>query len=172
MSPSASGLPYWGSSPRVRGEDLYHIIDGSRTGIIPAGAGRSSRCACRGCSTWDHPRGCGEKAELRRGRGAPSGSSPRVRGEGTVSVVLELCYGIIPAGAGRSQWAVKDMEKAGDHPRGCGEKQQGDEQGHRLEGSSPRVRGEVFSQFPDDFALGIIPAGAGRREVSSRPEPR
>ena len=50
------------------------------------------------------------------------GSSPRVRGEAKALLANVLDEGIIPAGAGRSQFPRGWRRIRWDHPRGCGEK--------------------------------------------------
>ena len=49
-----------GSSPRMRGTPLRVMKYGQPSGIIPAYAGNTSKCASSGCTTRDHPRVCGE----------------------------------------------------------------------------------------------------------------
>ena len=151
-----------GSSPRVRGEGRGEVCMEAPGGIIPAGAGRRERRSRSRCATRDHPRGCGEKmiSSLRVVR--PSGSSPRVRGEGLLCAFGEALRGIIPAGAGRRPLLTSDSRLPFNHPRGCGEKTKAARNAHATWGSSPRVRGEgqpppIRRQRP-----GIIPAGAGR----------
>ena len=70
-----------GSSPRVRGEDLFGWVDGFSTGIIPACAGRSKISRFLSWLRQDHPRVCGEKYLRFVDRFGNEGSSPRVRGE-------------------------------------------------------------------------------------------
>ena len=122
-----------------------------------------------GCPFWigDHPRGCGEKAPL-TGITIPLwGSSPRVRGEGSMSAAMTRWRGIIPAGAGRSNHVHFWIPFVGDHPRGCGEKSMSCWAGRPGTGSSPRVRGEGGQLFERTLQPGIIPAGAGRSFCSA-----
>ena len=152
-----------GSSPRVRGEVNAERADAGLEGIIPAGAGRSA-VGPGGCMRPpDHPRGCGEKALHTRRRISFRGSSPRVRGEEITLKGDFGAVGIIPAGAGRRASSLPDPARAGDHPRGCGEKSPAPSSRPPSRGSSPRVRGEVVSKRRVVGLCGIIPAGAGRR---------
>ena len=73
--------------------------------------------------------------------------------------------GIIPAGAGRRSRKSPSSATTRDHPRGCGEKNRALGYLKRVQGSSPRVRGEASPGRPPTAATGIIPAGAGRREL-------
>ena len=50
-----------GSSPRVRGAELHHVVDGVGIGIIPARAGSRSDTRARWPCWRDHPRACGEQ---------------------------------------------------------------------------------------------------------------
>ena len=70
--------------------------------------------------------------------------------------------GITPADAGKTkklQFAADGME---DHPRGCGENQNGHKRRYELPGSPPRMRGkqrQVYEAFAD---YRITPADAGK----------
>ena len=71
-----------------------------------------------------------------------TGSSPRVRGEGSPAMLRRVFTGIIPAGAGRSAFVAWAQDESKDHPRGCGEKPTTEAGVIWRQGSSPRVRGE------------------------------
>ena len=137
-------------------------------GIIPAGAGRRKRVARLRVSVGDHPRGCGEKIAGSTPTLAAKGSSPRVRGEAGGDGGMVGGVGIIPAGAGRRRNLRQTKSRRRDHPRGCGEKSPAGPLGRSLRGSSPRVRGEEGDVADQSHPYGIIPAGAGRRRLSSR----
>ena len=111
-----------GSSPRVRGKACSAGQGRLRVGIIPAGAGKSHGVRRRGSSSWDHPRGCGEKSSPSVGVACRLGSSPRVRGKGSGDGGDHADSGIIPAGAGKSVRRESQRGIPWDHPRGCGEK--------------------------------------------------
>ena len=70
-----------GSSPRVRGKANLNRMKTRHVGIIPAGAGKSSRNARWHSALRDHPRGCGEKSPDANAAANQRGSSPRVRGK-------------------------------------------------------------------------------------------
>ena len=89
-----------GSSPHVRGALLVSAVSGINRGIIPACAG-STRIRQRPLhTTRDHPRMCGEHVPPVRVGGAPSGSSPHVRGALGHACCERVHCGIIPACAG------------------------------------------------------------------------
>ena len=152
-----------GSSPRVRGEVNSSPNGSRRAGIIPAGAGRRWAVGGHEGHAEDHPRRCGEKRAASRAARSAGGSSPRVRGEAGRLIYPLAARWIIPAGAGRRLVSRCPRPRGRDHPRGCGEKHRRlGGHGHHP-GSSPRVRGEE-AVFPAEVeAVGIIPAGAGRR---------
>ena len=50
------------------------------TGIIPAYAGNTTGLSPTACSTWDHPRVCGEHFDEHLAVRITKGSSPRMRG--------------------------------------------------------------------------------------------
>ena len=150
-----------GSSPRVRGSPVIAYDKGVGVGIIPAGAGLTITRQGNGLATWDHPRGCGAHAYLRRASRVPRGSSPRVRGSLCGQYHLWPSYGIIPAGAGLTNDTAKWLSCSGDHPRGCGAHGPRKMSAILTEGSSPRVRGSHGPVSCCKARPGIIPAGAG-----------
>ena len=64
---------------------------------------------------------CGEQSLTTGDTNIKSGSSPRVRGAGTVNDALVAQPGIIPACAGSRLEELKAKPADGDHPRVCGE---------------------------------------------------
>ena len=70
----------FGSSPRVRGTHHRQTCETRKRRFIPARAGNAPAVEPIRRQPAVHPRACGERARLRRGRALPSGSSPRVRG--------------------------------------------------------------------------------------------
>ena len=152
-----------GSSPRVRGKASSSAMRLALRGIIPAGAGKSFAFFLAASSTWDHPRGCGEKFSSSSVGYTSLGSSPRVRGK--VEAVADLVRGdgIIPAGAGKSHLGGGLWQRRRDHPRGCGEKNDGNLIPLDQRGSSPRVRGKARKRPSSWTSARIIPAGAGKR---------
>ena len=152
----------------MRGKAGLDFVERGGVGIIPAGAGKSLFEALAIFLREDHPRGCGEKMSARFCSAMKSGSSPRVRGKGRPVAPLVGAGGIIPAGAGKSICARLTRAAEEDHPRGCGEKDPAAREAAVELGSSPRVRGKVQRQHVAEGAVGIIPAGAGKRAGQGR----
>ena len=69
------------------------------------------------------------------------GSSPHVRGAPSLPSLALYLTRIIPACAGSTWRALRDMCQRGDHPRMCGEHGVGADAVGRNQGSSPHVRG-------------------------------
>ena len=95
------------------------------------------------------------------------GSSPRVRGTGSIGVCLCGPPRFIPACAGNRTKSFIDDSLIPVHPRVCGEQH---EQGRiKLlgDGSSPRVRGTVETGLGLGFSDRFIPACAGNRQTDS-----
>ena len=152
---------YGGSSPRVRGSPSLSHSPPHPVGIIPAGAGLTP-CSGR-CWTgrWDHPRGCGAHFCHAGANAGGKGSSPRVRGSRLALAAALDHRGIIPAGAGLTNFSPTRSRGPWDHPRGCGA-HLGIVSGLLgFEGSSPRVRGSHQCYRYKKHGDGIIPAGAG-----------
>ena len=91
-----------GSPPRMRGKDGVNDSAQAVTGITPACAGKRVRHRRISKPTRDHPRVCGEKGSSTFWSRNHSGSPPRMRGKGQVSVFLRVFVGITPACAGKS----------------------------------------------------------------------
>ncbi len=150
-----------GSSPRVRGAVGNHRLVVVLHGIIPARAGGSKAVRAVGFLEGDHPRACGEQRLISVAVLSLSGSSPRVRGAVGVVDMLSDVTGIIPARAGSSFFFCSGSVPSRDHPRACGEQNNGTKSYLGFSGSSPRVRGAVQDAQPLAAQHGIIPARAG-----------
>ena len=150
-----------GSSPRVRGSLTRIIRLPLVSGIIPAGAGLTSRMRRGRYRCRDHPRGCGAHDGFTVFRPEKWGSSPRVRGSQRAEMAVICFLGIIPAGAGLTRKLRATASSRRDHPRGCGAHTSGRLMVTTPWGSSPRVRGSLFDYLHVFFCHGIIPAGAG-----------
>ena len=157
-------LFFRGSSPRVRGTQQTIGHDHHHARIIPACAGNtwfSGMCISGG---GDHPRVCGEHVGGDAEHGGGLGSSPRVRGTPEHFAGGHYRERIIPACAGNTTSSRMTIRPVGDHPRVCGEHDDG-HLGHRpVEGSSPRVRGTRRGGQRHQEGTGIIPTCAGNTE--------
>ena len=132
-----------GSSPRMRGAPRFPVRPSPWNGIIPADAGSTSSGVLLLLGSRDHPRGCGEHPQRRRGGESHRGSSPRMRGAPRVSVQAAVREGIIPADAGSTTFEQLNFRQFTDHPRGCGEHGYHRRQSSLLLGSSPRMQGAL-----------------------------
>ena len=150
-----------GSSPRMRGTRMWKSARTVRAGIIPAYAGNTRPCRPYPTWFWDHPRVCGEHADLREHDHIGRGSSPRMRGTPTASGVGVPLIGIIPAYAGNTPTHSYPTVIARDHPRVCGEHLMDVCHANSDRGSSPRMRGTHCLGLPCKLLSGIIPAYAG-----------
>ena len=138
----AQGVPFiGGSSPRVRGTDVFVEVVGRRDRFIPARAGNSPAVNVSPDRPPVHPRACGEQASGDSRIGPTNGSSPRVRGTGLVCLHAVDYRRFIPARAGNSLRSGVISTTVPVHPRACGEQQSEDGQTDHGRGSSPRVRG-------------------------------
>ena len=91
-----------GSSPRVRGTDLWRLVVCLVARFIPACAGNSLRSSYLSYRCSVHPRVCGEQAEWYQWCAGQGGSSPRVRGTDAVVGFGLFRRRFIPACAGNS----------------------------------------------------------------------
>ena len=113
-------------------------------GIIPADAGSTPDQGCP-CPLW-------------------SGSSPRMRGARTPSLVDMCSPRIIPADAGSTNPTAYTPYGVKDHPRGCGEHTTLRSTLPGQPGSSPRMRGAQSKVRSAHIVMRIIPADAGSTE--------
>ena len=111
---------------------------------------------------------CGEQSVRSKPFRKLMGSSPRVRGTADERAEQAAQMGIIPACAGNRRGSYLFPLLPWDHPRVCGEQQQGKKGTSREPGSSPRVRGTERSAIVSPLELRIIPACAGNSMLGMR----
>ena len=131
--------------------------------ITPAYAGKSQGFGVSLLLMRDHPRLRGEKRLFRRLWGIHLGSPPLTRGKEKQKNTSFPLDRITPAYAGKSPRFGCRTASARDHPRLRGEKQAGDADQHRKEGSPPLTRGKVCRRYQNAARRGITPAYAGKR---------
>ena len=127
----------------MRGKDTQTVEQARRVGITPAYAGKSDFVLLSGCSSWDHPRVCGEKYGQQSESQSQGGSPPRMRGKVDDIETGDLIHGITPAYAGKRITMLSGMLT------------------HL--GSPPRMRGKGKSRNTSNSSTRITPAYAGKR---------
>ncbi len=147
----------------MRGKGGRTGSSGRYTGITPACAGKRTRPRRWVRPPRDHPRVCGEKAQLGRFWLSAWGSPLRVRGKAGLSHGCLVLVGITPARAGKSVSRRPRWTHTGDHPRMCGEKSRPFPTRSSRTGSPPRMRGKDALPRPLPQKQGITPACAGKR---------
>ena len=161
----SSGFPFVvveGSSPLARGGLREPPGWVRRKGLIPAGAGRTSRRGDAPSQGSAHPRWRGEDITPWMLTRADEGSSPLARG-GLMRPPRRACRrGLIPAGAGRTVDLHATLAALAAHPRWRGEDRGVGPGGLGLSGSSPLARGGLVDAVDDGASVRLIPAGAGR----------
>ena len=154
-----------GSPPRVRGKGFRNLVEVRLIRITPAYAGKRRSASCLTCPPRDHPRVCGEKAQLGSISLSETGSPPRMRGKETVLPPRVERHGITPAYAGKRHYSELSTFLLRDHPRVCGEKVVFFIFFHHYIGSPPRMRGKVCP-YSSRRAMGrITPAYAGKSHI-------
>jgi len=151
-----------GSSPLARGGLGGRGLQSSPAGLIPAGAGRTTRESRTGCPSGAHPRWRG--ADLTRASFGTSqpGSSPLARGGQVIVRADQPGRGLIPAGAGRTRSRTVPQMTVRAHPRWRGADVSGGSVRVDRQGSSPLARGGLTPPPGHPLAAGLIPAGAGQ----------
>ena len=154
-----------GSPPRMRGKRLISYGGIIKTRITPADAGKTVVNALIVSRSWDHPRGCGENVSVYPSAARTSGSPPRMRGKRNQTQRVYRRRRITPADAGKTQFLMLAPRRDQDHPRGCGENDDGDISRLRDIGSPPRMRGKPSIDKTFRVAKRITPADAGKVRV-------
>ncbi len=153
------------ASPWTWGAAHTHDIGGRGLGTIFAYAGSSSAWPCGGRRGRDHPRKCGEQADLTDFLVGTGGSSPRVRGAEWRGGNGFASTGTIPARAGSSGSALTGSGRRRGRPRAGGEQSSSSTSCACCRGPSPRARGAGHRLLQGGRQLGAIPACAGSRLV-------
>ena len=136
-----------GSSPRVWGQGLTKHICKKRLRIIPTRMGTSDYIINKILIIWDHPHAYGDKLKSEVFLFKISGSSPRVWGQEFPMTEYEEEDRIIPTRMGtRGKNAYKCYD-LWDHPHAYGDKKKINTVANQIEGSSPRVWGQVIRIF-------------------------
>ena len=158
----------------MRGKQTYRQTQSRKTGITPAGAGKTKIPPVVLAETQDHPRRCGENDSINVIGNMNTGSPPQVRGKRERDVQPRKCTGITPAGAGKTECSRSAAQKAEDHPRRCGENRASLDALIRHKGSPPQVRGKRDAAGHIGRIRGITPAGAGKtgKNRERRNQPR
>ena len=160
-------IPIRGLSPRVRGNPPSPKRKRSATGSIPACAGEPQHPEAHPSSSAVYPRVCGGTLPHQRGRGAPPGLSPRVRGNHRHVVLLGDKKRSIPACAGEPARSRCGPCGSRVYPRVCGGTGDLDIEGGPVEGLSPRVRGNHPHANYGHALYRSIPACAGEPVASA-----
>ncbi len=110
-----------GSSPRLRGMVYCRAgnIKHSRFIPAPAGNGLTRRGPRKPHAV--HPRACGEWDRVWARNMCARGSSPRLRGMGTLLHHEQTLQRFIPAPAGNGRLTRRESSPIPVHPRACGE---------------------------------------------------
>ena len=160
-----------GLSPRVRGNRAVppHRQAGGRS--IPACAGEPQCRRRRGCRDGVYPRVCGGTVAGASSRCCQLGLSPRVRGNPDYGHYVGHTGGSIPACAGEPTASSSRSAITAVYPRVCGGTGVSQATLMRVEGLSPRVRGNRIYRRDTHDHHGSIPACAGEPH-QSRPASR
>ena len=167
-----------GLSPRVRGNLIEDLVEGSRAGSIPACAGEPVASSTERTPSGVYPRVCGGTVELDRRPRFVRGLSPRVRGNLAIEGGRSSGRGSIPACAGEPAICLKSALVVGVYPRVCGGTWDEIKSFGNNPGLSPRVRGNRGRGAAGEGESGSIPACAGepattcRRSCARRVYPR
>ena len=132
-----------GSSPRVWGQVNNFIAEYNKTRIIPTRMGTRSLFDNRKSWNKDHPHAYGDKLSTIIICEHRIGSSPRVWGQADKNEALTMQNGIIPTRMGTRATYKVIAVCYWDHPHAYGDKYETSLQSRSIDGSSPRVWGQV-----------------------------
>ena len=137
--------------------------------FIPARAGNSRVAKLICCPIAVHPRACGEQLVKARVESVSCGSSPRVRGTGLLRIVYDPPIRFIPARAGNRPRRGGSGFCRPVHPRACGEQEIVALAKSGSPGSSPRVRGTVYTIQSGFCKVRFIPRVRGTAHIDQVP---
>ena len=150
-----------GPSPLARGKPLRPPLVKATSGTIPARAGET-RCPCSFLvGVGDHPRSRGGNRDEASHAQRVEGPSPLARGKLGMRLLDSGLTGTIPARAGETPWARRQVAPDGDHPRSRGGNMSDRNLQLLVKGPSPLARGKRPDLGPRLDQRGTIPARAG-----------
>ena len=152
-----------GLSPRLRGNVKFLLVEliGGRS--IPALAGERHGIVNFVSNIGVYPRACGGTVTRRSSASYVGGLSPRLRGNGEITIEADLLVRSIPALAGERVVFSQRSDASWVYPRACGGTLENGTKATVRRGLSPRLRGNVFAGVPAYCFNGSIPALAGER---------
>ena len=156
-----------GSSPLTRGKPGKLRLIQSRSGLIPAHAGKTARQPPRRAAHPAHPRSRGENLKSATLARNVTGSSPLTRGKLISLTPTVGRRGLIPAHAGKTVSVRITMSPFPAHPRSRGENRTRHGPKPYRPGSSPLTRGKPRQDVPGRADRGLIPAHAGKTAHST-----
>ena len=136
-------------------------------GLIPAHAGKTGVGVPGYRLVGAHPRSRGENERVLVVIHVERGSSPLTRGKQTRPAALRAGPGLIPAHAGKTEFAGALIDGSGAHPRSRGENSTAVSSAAVSKGSSPLTRGKHMGIERLRSGSGLIPAHAGKTEKRS-----
>ena len=142
-----SAITITGSSPRMRGTPYQAHRGCLPCRFIPAHAGNTGFDLVVLSQFAVHPRACGEHVARVRYNCQPNGSSPRMRGTRAPHYLDVRYWRFIPAHAGNTAISNPRLATTPVHPRACGEHSLSAMKTITSIGSSPRMRGTLFSRL-------------------------
>ena len=151
-----------GSSPLTRGKPCSGGASTGTWGLIPAHAGKTRRLGSEGAFLPAHPRSRGENRLYALTRSPHSGSSPLTRGKLRACLCRVSFLRLIPAHAGKTEYADASRPPGGAHPRSRGENPTDAAIHSSVRGSSPLTRGKHQVGVLDVSHSRLIPAHAGK----------
>ena len=150
-----------GLSPRVRGNQWRVPSLTSLVGSIPACAGEPVSPTLMSVLAGVYPRVCGGTGKGAGTRAAKRGLSPRVRGNPSDTRPNVRSIGSIPACAGEPAGPSGAAPRRRVYPRVCGGTAGDTIEPGKIQGLSPRVRGNPVVAHAPLQRQGSIPACAG-----------
>ena len=150
-----------GLSPRMRGNPLLAARSLGVRGSIPAHAGEPCSSVCRLACHAVYPRACGGTLPYDNIYSLDQGLSPRMRGNQLDGLQLDLRGRSIPAPAGEPRDGLGQASQVAVYPRACGGTDGPDLSDAWEQGLSPRLRGNLAPERPEQPRDGSIPAHAG-----------
>ena len=158
-----------GTSPRLWGDCLLRGVSYVWLRYIPTPVGRLLREQATTHVIAVHPHACGEIDRILTRIAGGDGTSPRLWGDCRRDKLAACCFRYIPTPVGRFRTRRCKALLNPVHPHACGEIISVSRSCHLLNGTSPRLWGDLYIGVAFDGRCRYIPTPVGRLETERDP---
>ena len=160
-----------GSSPRLWGTSISHLISLEKRRFIPTPVGNMRHAEKGALHSPVHPHACGEHFMSRTAPQTSIGSSPRLWGTLHPITTTDVARRFIPTPVGNIHGFDSQRRATAVHPHACGEHSSFSRASITSSGSSPRLWGTLAKGTRRGWQERFIPTPVGNMDVASESDP-